>query len=264
MTKVIGNYRILEKIAEGGFGITYKAEHTMLGTQVCIKHASHISSDDEDLLLGEVKAMWDLRHFGIPAVRDVLKMPDGSVAFVMSYVPGLTLEQIIKKNYKDGIDAEHVAWITDRILNILKYLHYNGVVHGDVKPQNIIIQPESHTVVLVDYGLSAVRPSRSTKTKGYTPLFASPEQIEGKTLLPETDFYGLGMTMIYALGGDIEHVKVPGTTPDNLCLLIKEFIRRDIRSRPNWQKEDLCETIAKVRTKDFGRSMSGMKPLQVT
>lgn len=264
MPKVIGNYRILDKIAEGGFGITYKAEHTTLGSLVCFKHATHISPEDEELLFSEARAMWDLRHFGIPAVRDVLRMPDKSVALIMSYVPGLTLEQIVKKNYEDGIDAEHVAWITDRILNILKYIHYHGVVHGDIKPQNVIIQPESHTVVLVDYGLSAVKPSRSTRTKGFTPLFASPEQMDGRTLVPETDFYGLGMTMIYALGGDVEHVKVPGTTPEHLCQLIKSFIRRDVVSRPNWREMDLCEEMQMVREKDFGRSMSGMKPLNVS
>lgn len=262
--KVIGSYRILEKIAEGGFGVTYKAEHTTLGSLVCLKHASHISAEDEELLFGEARAMWDLRHFSIPAVRDVVRMPDKSVALVMSYVPGLTLEQIIRKNYPDGIDPEHVAWITERILNVLKYLHYHGVVHGDVKPQNVIIQNDDHTVVLVDYGLSAIKPSRSDTTKGYTPLFAAPEQIEGKALVPETDLYGLGMTMIYALGGDIEHVKVPGTTPKHLCQLIKDFIRRDVLSRPNWQKEDLCDRIARVREGDFGRRSSGMKPLKVT
>jgi serine/threonine-protein kinase len=261
---VVGNYRILDKIAEGGFGITYKAEHVVLGSPVCIKHATHISPEDEELLFNEARAMWDLRHFGIPAVRDVIRMPDKSVALVMSYVPGLTLEQIVKKNYENGIEPEHVAWITERILNILKYLHFHGVVHGDVKPQNVIIQSESHTVVLVDYGLSAVKPSSSAKAKGYTPFFAAPEQLEGKTLVPETDFYGLGMTMIYALGGDVEHIKVPDTTPDGMCRMIKSFLRREVLSRPNWNKEDLCETISKARVKDFGRAMSGMKPLKVT
>jgi len=262
--KVIGGYRILEQIAEGGFGITYKAEHVVTGCLVCIKHASNISAADEELLMSEARSCWDLRHWGIPCVRDILQMPDGSLALVMSYVPGPTLAQILEhKDYQGGLDPEHVAWITERILNILKYLHFNGVVHGDVKPQNIIIQPESHTVVLVDYGLSAVRPSRRDNAKGYTPYFAAPEQESGGVLLPEADFYGLGITMIFALGGDIEYVKVPGTTPDYLCGFIKKLIKREVLSRPNWQSEDLCETIQEVRKKDFGRTMSSMKPLRI-
>jgi serine/threonine-protein kinase len=263
MPKTIGNYRILEQLAEGGFGTTYKAEHLISRCPVCIKHAHQISDADEKLLLAEAKTCWDLRHWGIPAMRDIIRFPDDSLGLVMSYVPGPTLGQLVEDKYKNGVEPEHVAWITERILNILKYLHLHGVVHGDVKPQNIIIQPEEHTVVLVDYGLSAVKPKRTDGAKGYTPLFAAPEQQKGGVLLPEADFYGLGMTMIFALGGDIELVKVPGTTPDGLVGLIKRFIKREVLSRPNWDEEDLCDTIKEVRENDFGRTMSGMKPLNV-
>jgi len=260
--KVVGEYRILEQIAEGGFGKTYKAEHLATGCLVCIKHAGEVSDHDTEMLLQEARSVWDLRHWGIPAMRDILKMPDDSLALVMSYVPGPTLAQILEMpEYKDGLDPEHVAWITERILNILKYLHINGVVHGDVKPQNIIIQPKHHTVVLVDYGLSCVKPTSKDGAKGYTPYFAAPEQIEGKVPLPETDFYGLAMSMIFALGGDIEYIKVPGNTPAAMCGFIKKLLKRNPLSRPNWQQEDLCESIQHVRKEDFGRKVSGMKPL---
>jgi len=261
--KVVGGYRITKEIAEGGFGKTYIAEHIATGCPVCIKHASEVSALDAEMLLAEAKAVWDLRHWGIPAMRDILKMPDDSLALVMSYVPGPTLAQVLEMDdYKNGLDPEHVAWITERVLNILKYLHINGVVHGDVKPQNIIIQPKHHTVVLVDYGLSCVKPTSKDGAKGYTPFFAAPEQIEGKVPLPETDFYGLGMSMIFALGGDVEYIKVPGTTPDAMCSLIKRLLKREPLARPNWEKEDLCETIQTVRKQDFGRKVSGMKPLK--
>lgn len=260
--KIVGSYRILEEIAEGGFGKTYKAIHIESGCPVCIKHASEVSASDAEMLKDEARAVWDLRHWGIPAMRDILKMPDDSLALVMSYVPGPTLAQILEmKEYKDGLDPEHVAWITERVLNILKYLHLNSVVHGDVKPQNIIVQPKHHTVVLVDYGLSCVKPTSKDGAKGYTPYFAAPEQIGGKVPLPETDLYGLGMSMIFALGGDVEYIKVPGTTPDAMCALIKRFLKREPLARPNWEKEDLCETIQMVRKQDFGRKVSGLKPL---
>lgn len=258
--KVVGNYRILEQIAEGGFGKTYRAEQLHLNTPVCIKHANNISTEDEEIILEEAKAIWDLRHFGIPAIRDILRFEDDSLALVMSYIPGPTLEQLVQK--KGGLDCEHVAWITERVLNILKYLHFHGVVHGDVKPQNIIVQPEKHSVVLVDYGLSLVKPSKSTKNKGYTPYFCAPEQLlEDAVLLPESDFYSLGITMIHALGGDVGTKQVPEHTPDPMCAFIKSLIKKDILSRPNWKKEDLQETFQVVREKSFGRKVSGMKPL---
>jgi len=251
---VVGAYRILEQIAEGGFGKTYKGEHVSLGTPVCIKHASNISPQDEEILMGEAKSIWDLRHFAIPAIRDILKLDDGSLALVMSYIPGPTLEQIIEKN--GGLDAEHVCWITERCLNALMYLHYHATVHGDVKPQNIIIQPSSHTVVLVDYGLSVVRPNSSSKSLGYTPHFAPPEQIKGMPLLPESDYYSLGMTMVYALGGDVGSRDVPKRTPDLVCEFIKKLIVYDVLARPRWNEESLMEELQNIRQQTFKRTCS--------
>jgi len=255
---IIGDYRVLEQIAEGGFGITYKGEHTSLGTPVCIKHASSISLQDEEILMEEARAIWDLRHFAIPTIRNILKLEDGSVALVMSYVPGPTLYEIIETNLR--LSPEHVCWITDRMLNALKYLHFHGVIHGDVKPGNVIIQPDSHMVVLVDYGLSLIRPSRKSKSKGYTPMFASPEQERGLSLLPESDLYSLGMTMMFALGGDLKRKEVPADVPDSLCRFIKRLIAYNMLSRPRWDKDDLIKELRDIRMKEFGRSSSfGMK-----
>ena len=256
--KLVGEYLITEKIAEGGFGTTYKGEHVKLRMPVCIKHANNISKSDEELLIEEAKSIWDLRHYSIPVIRDILKLEDGSVALVMSYIEGPTVAQIMEK--KKHLDPEHISWITSRVLNVLKYLHFNGVVHGDIKPQNIIVQPHSHQIVLVDYGLATIRPQSTSTNKGYTPIFAAPEQIEGKPLVPETDFYGLGTTMIYCLGGDVEQRRVPEHTPDAMCKFIKKLIPLEVLSRPNW-KEDLCNTYANVREECFGRKESGMKKL---
>ncbi len=91
----------------------------MLGTPVCIKHASHISPQDEAILVEEAKAIWDLRHYAIPSVREILKLDDGSLALVMSYIPGPTLEQIMEKN--GSLEAETVCWIVERVLNALRF-----------------------------------------------------------------------------------------------------------------------------------------------
>ncbi len=258
--KIVGNYRLIKEIAEGGFGRTYLGEHNTLKTPVCVKHTSFISAQDELLLQEEAKSIWDLRHYGIPNIRDIVKLHDGSLALVMSYIPGPTLAQLVEKH--SALDAEHVAWISERVLNILRYLHFHGVVHGDVKPQNIIVQPESHSVVLVDYGLSSIRPKSNSGSKGYTPYFAAPEQIQGKTLLPESDLFSLGMTMIFALGGDLEHKLVPSTTPDNLCKFLKKLIVKDVLNRPAWDKNDLITELQEARERDFGRRASSMKPLK--
>ena len=259
---IIGDYRLIEHIASGGFGSTYRGEHILTGQPVCIKDCHLISDEDDEILLQEAIAMWDLRHFSIPTIRNVMRLEDGRLILVMSFIPGLTLEKIVDK--VGGLPPEHVSWIMERVLNALKYIHFHGVIHGDIKPQNIIIQPKTHTISIVDFGLSMIKPTAKSDSKGYTPYFSAPEQMAGKTLLPESDFYSLGLTMIYALAGDLTSVKrrsVPEETPDKLCDFIKRLIVRDLGSRPNWEKEDLCETIREVRAQCFGRITTNLKPI---
>ena len=257
---MIGQYRILSQIAEGGFGITYKAEHALTKSLVCLKHAQSATAMDEQIMLEEARTIWDLRHYSLPAMRDVLKHKDGSLVLVMSYIPGPTLEQYVTQH--GALDPESVCWITSRVLNALKYLHFHGVVHGDIKPHNIIIQEDIHSVVLVDFGLSVIRPTADSHAGGYTPHYASPEHTAGTPLVPESDFFSLGVTMVHALGGDIEALKVPDGTPRNLVGFIKNLIRREVLSRPNFRKQDLCDTLEKVRIADFGRASTDLKPLR--
>jgi len=263
----VGQYRLLDRIAEGGFGNTFKAEHLVNRKLACVKFCSNVPPEFFDLLIEESVAAWDLRHYAIPAMRDIIRQPDGSYALVMSYIPGPTLAQIIEKNGR--LEAEHVAWITDRVLNALKYIHYHGIVHGDIKPQNIIVQPKEHMAVLVDFGLSAIKPTRSTAAKGFTELFAPPEQIVGSPIVPESDFYSLGMTMLYALSGgnaDALHRRlVPADVPDALCAFIKALIVRDVLARPRWplrhEDDDLVDQFREIRKQSFGRERSRMKPI---
>ena len=255
---LIGNYKVLSSIAEGGFGQTYKGEQVLTGSPVCIKHCSMISAAHDDVLIQEAKAIWDLRHYALPAMRDLQRLDDGSLALVMSYIEGFTLEQIVEKAGK--LDPESVAWISERILNALLYLHHHGVIHGDIKPQNIIIQPKQHSVVLVDFGLAMVKPLGSAKSQGYTPIFASPEQIDGKVLLPASDYYSLGMVMIYALNGgkNLNTKQVPASVPDHMADFINKITKKDILQRP---QRDLFDDFVEVRKASFGRTRSGMKDI---
>jgi serine/threonine protein kinase len=260
--KTIGSYKLLGQIAEGGFGRTYKAEHTVSKKLVCIKDCSNVTLDEAEILVEECQTLWDLRHYALPAMRDLVKMEDGRVLLVMSYVPGPTLMQLVEK--KGALDAESVCWIAERIINAMNYCHRNGVVHGDIKPQNIIVQEDVHMAVLLDFGLSAVKPSSKHEPKGYTQYYAPPEEVGGKPLIPESDYYSLGMTLIYALSGKHEFVErrsVPDDVPDELCDFVKRLIRREVSARPNYLKDDLGDLIVEVRNKVFGRRRTGMKPI---
>jgi len=167
---------------------------------------------------------------------------------------------------KGKLDAEHVAWIMWRVLNALQYLHFNGVIHGDIKPQNIIVQPKKHMAVLVDFGLAMVKPKSNDQNLGYTELFSPPEQERGEPLIPETDFYSLGMTAIYALTASEDRLRrreLPTTVPGPLRDFLSCLVAHNTLSRPNWNMMDLCDEIAKVREKSFGRVHSNMKELDI-
>lgn len=260
--KKIGNYELVEKIAEGGYGNTYKARHIVTDGLACIKHRPETSPVLDEVIINETKAIWDLRHFAIPTVRDLHKLDDGTYALIMSFVPGPTIEEIVED--KGRLNPEDVSWITDRILNALLYLHMHGVIHGDIKPQNIIIQPKSHTVVLIDYGLAMIEPRGSDRSKGYTEIFAPPEQLTNRPLIPQSDYYALGMTMLYMLNGNVKDVakkNVPSDTPDALCNFVVSLIKRDVLSRPEYGKVNLQDELMKVRKKSFGRVSSFLKPI---
>src|SRR5438067_1054859 len=85
-TIIGGRWRLVSKIAEGGFGTTYKGEHVETGKPVCMKHCSKVSPDHRRLMLEEAEAAWDLRHYGIPAVRDLVTLADGSMVLVTSFI----------------------------------------------------------------------------------------------------------------------------------------------------------------------------------
>lgn len=246
----IGNYKIVRRIAEGGFGRVYEGIHQTLDEKVCIKHNINISAFDTEILIKEAKSIWNLRHYALPAVRDFIILEDGSCALVMTYIEGPTLAQLVEKN---EINTESVCWMISRVLDALRYLHFSGVVHGDIKPQNIIVQPEQHTCVLVDFGLSAIKPSKDSHSEGYTPMFASPEALADKPLLPESDLYSLGLTMIYVLGGNPEKKQIPDTIPKPVRDFINDLLIHDVKHRPHWGKFDLLEKFQQVRFQAFGR-----------
>lgn len=260
--KLVGNYRIISPLGAGGYARTYLGEHILTGKRVCIKHCKKLDPNYQQILIEEWNTLCDLAHYELPVMRDLVRLPDHTLALVMSYIPGLNLEQLVEKHGR--LDPEDVAWIAQRILNALRYLHTHGVVHGDVKPQNVIIREENHTVVLIDFGLAVVKPTDTTVAKGHTDLYAPPEQMNKQPLLPESDFYSLGMTMIYALSGKkelLEHKEVPSTTPAALVEFIKRLVKSSVTARPRWETENLCATFESVRTAAFGRCESRMKPI---
>ncbi|HLD00571.1 MAG TPA: serine/threonine-protein kinase [Candidatus Nanoarchaeia archaeon] len=255
---IIGNYEIIRQIGEGGFGVTYEARHVIRPKiKACLKQHINLTAEDIELLGKEADLLAELHHHSLPTFRDYYRANDGSYVLAMSFIEGKTLEQSVKKH--KAIDPEDVCWVTQRTLNALYYLHSQGIIHGDVKPNNIIVQPQKHNAVLVDYGLSFIKPRADSSVIGYTEIFAAPEIQVGKPPLPESDLYSLGLTMTYALGGDPAIKQIPNHVPAKLKEFYHELMRPDPLDRPKWEKEDLVKKLSDVRQEVFGRRFSSHK-----
>jgi len=247
---MIANYKILKVIAEGGSGRTYLAEHKLINKKVVIKQSLFKSDEGQKIILHEASLLWDINHWALPTVKDIIINEEGDVLMVMSHIDGEELAKHIEE--KGPVDIETCCWISQRILSALYYLHFNGIVHRDVKPANIIVNFKTHIATLVDFGLSSQKPDGKPDKRGYTPYFAPPEQIKGRPPIPESDIYSIGMSMIYMLGGNIKTSNLPPSIPDILEDFIYEMVKRDPGKRPKCCKE-MNNKLGEIRKKLFNR-----------
>ena len=104
---------------------------------------------DNDLLETEFEVLSNNRHQSLPYVLNIIKIND-SKAILMRDAKGETVDELLK-DYPHGIPAEHVLWMMERLLSVVGYLHYNCVVHGNIKPENIIINKDIHNVTLLGF-----------------------------------------------------------------------------------------------------------------
>lgn len=248
----IGSYQVLNRIGEGGFGTVYQARHKVLEELACLKQNSIASEDNAGLLIKEARLLWRLEdHHSIPTVKDLYVIDKDTCVMAMSYIDGKTLEDTVKGH--SGLHPEDACWITERLLGALYYCHNNGVIHTDIKPANIFIEPKRHDIKLIDFGLATYKPKSKTVPVGYTPRYAAPELIDGRPPIPETDIYGAGIVLLYALGGDIETKSIPDSVPREISEFCMSLLKYDPMERPNWKRENPYEKLSDIREKVFGR-----------
>jgi eukaryotic-like serine/threonine-protein kinase len=249
---LLGNYEIIKEIAEGGFSRIFQGRHTILNEYACLKQNKEATKDDVALLELEAKLLWNLsEHHSIPSTKDFFRLGKHNCVMVMDYIEGKTIDQTIPDGSQ--MHPEEACWITERLLGALYYVHYNGVIHSDIKPQNVIIEPKKHDIKLIDFGLATFKPTSGSRPVGYTAQYAAPEVLDMKPPIPESDLYGAGIIMLYALGGDIPTKSFPKNTPKPIVEFCNPLLRYDPKDRPNWDKINLIEELSDVRYEVFGR-----------
>ncbi|BCS32611.1 hypothetical protein TBR22_A18250 [Luteitalea sp. TBR-22] len=200
----ISHYRIVRKLGSGGMGEVFLAEDTTLGRKVAIKMLPDTNVGSEVArrrLINEARAAAALDHPNICAIHEIGE-EDGCVFVVMQYVEGETLAERIARQPLSPAD---VLDIGIQATQALEAAHAAGVIHRDIKPQNIIVTPRGQLKIL-DFGLAKLAPADLADTQTSerltlagtvlgTPAFMSPEQLRGLDIDARADIYALGATL---------------------------------------------------------------------
>jgi eukaryotic-like serine/threonine-protein kinase len=208
----VGNYRVTKLLGEGGMGAVYLGEHPVIGRKVAIKVLHTALAADKDIVarfFNEARAIHLIAHPNIVEILDFGQTPDGQPYFIMEFLTGEALSEIVSRG---PMAAPEVAHLADQMCRALSAAHAKGIVHRDLKPHNIqIIEKDgSPFVKILDFGvakiLAAPDGSQSVKTRTGslmgTPIYMSPEQCKGAGLLDHrTDIYSLGVLLFEMLAG---------------------------------------------------------------
>ena len=201
----LGKYQIESLIGRGGMAAVYRAHDTALNRSVAIKvlePALAIDPNAVERFRREAVTSANLEHPAIVRVYDVEQA--GSLHYIaMRYVQGTTLREILRDN--GALPLDIALRIVEPIASALHYAHSHGVIHRDVKPGNILVEPDG-TVLLTDFGIAraADNAQSSLTAVGHvmgTADYLAPEQISGRPAEPRSDVYSLGVVLYEMLTG---------------------------------------------------------------
>ncbi len=208
--EMVGSYRILHKLGEGGMGVVYQAEHNVIGRRAAIKMLKPEASankDTVDRFFNEARATARIKHSGLIDIFDFGHHSDGSAFIVMELLDGEPLVAMLERDGRLGF-----APMTDIMVQLCAAIgaaHAKGIVHRDLKPENVFLVPDDvkggTRVKVLDFGIAKLAgdDAGSVKTRTGsmmgTPLYMSPEQCRGAGEVDwRSDIYAVGC-MLYEL-----------------------------------------------------------------
>jgi serine/threonine protein kinase len=205
--KTISHYKILEKLGEGGMGVVYKVQDTKLDRLLALKFLPpHLTVNDTDKarFLQEAKAAAAINHPNVCTIYDI-KDHEEQQFIVMEYVDGKTLREYVGTSDPTTLKIKDLIEYALQIAAALEAAHEEGIVHRDIKSENIMVSKKSQIKVM-DFGLAKLKGSlKLTKTSSTvgTLAYMAPEQIEGKPTDARSDIFSFGVVLYEMLTGKL-------------------------------------------------------------
>jgi len=214
-----GRYVVERPLGHGGMGLVYLARELRLERRVAIKLLPPdraLQPAARERFLREARTAAQLSHPGIVPIFNVHEVAD-FVFFAMAYVEGGTLGRRVR--HSGPLTSDAAARLLEEVARALGYAHDRGVVHRDVKPDNILLDPATGRALVSDFGIARVGTATSTgphRVVG-SAEFISPEQVLGERVGPRSDLYSLGIVGYFALSGGL-----PFTGRDDMAVLARQ------------------------------------------
>jgi eukaryotic-like serine/threonine-protein kinase len=234
---VLNRFLIERRIGSGGFGVVYEAWDGRLERSVAVK-AIESRGEAGRRVLREAQAAARLNHPGIVTLYE-LGEEDGNALLVTELVEGSTLARLAREGQ---LSDREIGEIGADLCEALDHAHSRGVVHRDIKPQNVQVTEGEPRAKLMDFGIARLADAASLTAPGDvvgTLAYMSPEQAEGREAGPEADVYSLALTVYECWSGEHPHRR---STPAATARAIGDRVRPLRRLRPDLPRE-LADTI---------------------
>jgi len=199
-----GRYAVLKKLGEGGKGVVYKARDTVLNRVVAIKmlKSAFLSEEAYPRFLREAQVVAKLNHPNVVSIYDIGKENEKQF-FVLEFVDGMSLRELMGTYPEGKCDIQTVLRTSMDVCSALQYAHSQGVLHRDVKPENILMTEEG-IVKLMDFGLAKMLGEPSITQEGIivgTVAYVAPEIALGKGADARSDLYSFGAVLYEMVTG---------------------------------------------------------------
>jgi serine/threonine-protein kinase len=255
---IAARYEVLRLIGKGGMGAIYEVKHTRLPRRFALKKLSAALADDPEALARfrrEADVVASLRHPNVVEIVDWETLDDGAPCMIMEFLAG---EDVGARLAKRGpLDWQTLGRVADEVMSALGVAHRAGVVHRDLKPQNIFLSRDDagdERAKLLDFGVSKVRHAESLiTTQGAqllgTPAYMSPEQANGEadTVGPDADVWAMGAILIEM--ATAKRAFTAGSTPAILYRIVHGEPEPILKHRPD-APPAFVELVARALAKE--------------